>query len=338
MKPSIIPSHRTAPEFGKVTIVNTNSALELEFTILMEPQGRDAEGWRTGIALDSSSSMQEVYGRRLLGKVPDIVLKEYEAKNWIEYRIADGRKLRVYEEAAYADAIERGFLKFTNNLIQPYAQGLIGYLAGNLDTKGETSVIYWACGQGNQIEIIGDIDEEKASSISIVGPIKTSFGIQTCLLPALDYFVKRFCDAKRGMYLFITDGRIDDLEEVIKYSIQLAKQIYSGNHYPIKCVLIGLGDKIDPSQMEALDMLDPQVPIDIWDCKYAKEMRSLRDIFAEVVNENQIVAPNGILYDDKGNVIKKYTDGLPARIKAILPLGCTGFELEVMGQRISQSI
>ncbi len=338
MKSIVIPASRTAPEFGKVTLWPNQTGLKVEVTILSEPQGREAEGWRTGIALDASSSMQDAYGRRLLGKVPPPLLQEYAAKGWVEERQADGRPLRVFQRAAYDDAIARGHLKFTPNAVEPCAREWIAYLAGNLDAHGETAVIYWACGSGEQIEILGNIGEDRAAQTAIHGPVQTTFGVQTHLLPALRYFAERFTAARRGMYLFITDGRIDDFEAVTRYSTQLARTIEAGQRHPLKAVLIGLGDKIDPTQMDALDTLDTGTAIDVWDCKYAGEMRSLRDIFAEVVSEHQTVAPTATLYGHQGAVIKKYTDGVPARLQFELPPDCTAFELEVLGRRIRQSL
>ena len=338
MKPLVIPASHTAPEFGKVTVWLNPTSLEVEVTILGEPQGREAEGWRTGLALDASSSMQDAYGRRLLGKVPPELLKEYIAKGWVEERQADGRPLRVFQPTAYDDAIARGHLKFTPNLVEPCAREWIAYLAGNLDAHGETAVIYWACGTGEQIEALGDIGEDHAAKTAIHGPIQTTFGLQTHLLPALRYFAERFTTARRGMYLFITDGRIDDFAAVTRYSTELARAIAAGQRHPLKAVLIGLGDKIDPTQMEALDALDTGTDVDLWDCKYAREMRSLRDIFAEVVSEHQIVASTATLYDHRGTVVKKYTDGVPARLRFALPTDCPAFQLDVLGRRIRQSL
>ena len=99
---------------------------------------------------------------------------------------------------------------------------------------------------------------------------------------------------------------------------------------------VGLGDKIDPTQMEALDALDTGTDVDLWDCKYAREMRSLRDIFAEVVSEHQTVASTATLYDHRGTVVKKYTDGVPARLRFALPADCPAFQLDVLGRRIHQ--
>jgi hypothetical protein len=59
------------------------------------------------------------------------------------------------------------------------------------------------------------------------------------------------------MYVFLTDGRIDDLESVKAATRRLAAEIAAGRRGSVKCVLVGLGDEIDESQMEQLDDLDP---------------------------------------------------------------------------------
>lgn len=140
------------------------------------------------------------------------------------------------------------------------------------------------------------------------------------------------------MYIFLTDGKIDDLNQVKEYTTQLAKKIASGKQNSVKCVLIGVGNQIDESQMVELDDLDTGTDIDIWDHKIAQEMRSLVEIFAEVVDENQIVAPTGFIFDSQGTIVKRYTDGLPAKIFFSLPINAKFFELEVAGQKIHQEL
>lgn len=333
-----IPSKQTAKEFGKVNIRNTGNEYQVQLTILMEPQGTEAEGWQTGVALDASASMKGWFGRMLEGKVPPDIIKEYEKNGWLQTRIEDGRKVKSFQKGAYDDAIARGFLTFSTNIVQPLAQDFIAYLADELDADGGTTVIYWACGDGTAIEVLGDFSGSQCRGLELTGPKTVVFGTGTALTPALKYFVDRFVDARRGMYVFITDGKLDDLENIKKYTTQLANDIAQGNRNPVKCVLIGVGDVVDESQMEELDDLDTGTDVDIWDHKIAKEMRALVEIFAEVVNENQIVGPTGILYDSSGSVIKKYTDGLPAKIAFSMPCNSQWFELEVQGQRIRQSI
>src|ERR1051325_7254430 len=44
-----LPSSLVAKEFGEVNVTRKRDATEVLFTILMEPQGADSEGWQTGV-------------------------------------------------------------------------------------------------------------------------------------------------------------------------------------------------------------------------------------------------------------------------------------------------
>src|SRR5439155_670203 len=202
----------TAKEFGKVDVRRSGAEVQVRFTILMEPEGREAEGWQTGVALDASASMKNWYGRELEGTVPPFLIQEYERKGWVTVRNEDGRR--------------------------------------------------------------------------------------------------------------------DDLDAVKRLTTQVARDIEAGKRHPIKCVLIGVGNEIDEAQMEQLDNLDTGTEVDIWDHKIAKEMRALVEIFAEVVSENQIVAPTGSIYDAQGNRVWKCTDGVPATVSFSMPASSEWFELE----------
>ena len=68
------------------------------------------------------------------------------------------------------------------------------------------------------------------------------------------------------------------------------------------------------------------------------EMRALVEIFAEVVSENQIVAPTGSISDAQGNRVWKCTDGVPATVAFSMPATSEWFELEVGDRRIRQSV
>jgi hypothetical protein len=333
-----LPSHLTAREFGKVNVRRSGGKCHVQFTILMEPEGKDAEGWQTGVALDASASMKSVYGRELEGSLPEHAVAEYERKGWLTSRQEDGRRVRVFQKAAYEDAIRRGFLRITENTAQPLAREFIAYLAGGLDADGGTTVIYWACDDGSTFEVLGDYTEEQCRSLEITGPNEHGFGYGTHLAPAVRYFVERFADAPRGMYVFLTDGRLDDLPEVKRMTKQMANEIAKGRRNPLKCVLIGVGDDIDESQMEELDNLDTGTDVDIWDHKIAKEMRALVEIFAEVVSENQIVAPTGSIHDSSGNCVWKCADGVPATVSFSMPASSKWFELRVGNRTIRQSV
>lgn len=337
-----LPSTQVAKEFGEVDVQPVSGHNQITFTILMEPTGAEAEGWQTGVALDASASMQGPFGRLLLpgpkGPLPASLQTQYEHQGWITKTQQDGGGYIMYSMPAVQDALDRGHFVYTQNVVEPQARQFTAYLADNLDADGGTTVIYWACGDGTQIEVVGDLTGDDCPTATFTGPQHAGFGNATHLTPAVRYFAERFSDAQRGMYLFITDGRLDDLEAVKQYTGSLCREIAQGWRNPFKCVLIGLGDQIDEQQMEELDDLDSGTDVDIWDHKIAKDMRVLQEIFAEVVSENQIIAPTGRIYDADGQIIKNFTDGLPAKVTFDLPRSSTWFELEVAGRRIRQSI
>jgi hypothetical protein len=336
-----LPSDIVCSEFGEVDVRKTRDATEVFFTILMEPQGTEAEGWQTGIALDGSGSMETAYGRGLAqgshGEVPPSLLLEYAKKGWLKIFQHQGQNVPVFEYEARKDMVDKGYFSWTKNDVEPLAREMTKYLASSLDEDGGTTVIYWACAEsGREVEVLGDLTSEDCPHAKFTGP--RHFGAGTHLAPAVRYFVDRFEDAKRGMYIFITDGQLHDLEEVKKLTTQLAKKIQAGKRNPVKCVLIGVGDSVDENQMEELDDLETGTEVDIWDHKIAKEMRALIEIFAEVVSENTIVAPTATIYDDTGKEVIRFSDGLPAKVKFKMSPSCNAFELEVAGRRIRQTL
>src|SRR5205807_10355772 len=136
-------------------------------------------------------------------------------------------------------------------------------------------------------------------------------------------------------YACITEGELHDLEEVKRYSTQLARDVAAHRRNPLKFVLIGVGESINESQMEDLDDLDTGTDVDLWDHKLASEMRVLQEIFAEVVDKNARVADKGKILDAQGQVIKDYSDtGLPAYLEFEMPAGSEAFTLEVNGQSV----
>lgn len=333
-----LPSNLVAQEFGEVNVRWVGSEVEVTFTVAMEPQGTDAEGWQTGVAIDASASMQKAFGRQLVGTVPPAVLDEYRTKGWVVERSEDGNRATKLTTPGREDAIRRGFVKLSENVIEPRAREFISYLAGNLDADGGTTVVYWACDDGKGVEAIGDFTAEQCKGLELRGPVRAKFGTATYLQPAVDYFVNRFADAARGMYLFVTDGRLNDLDAVKRATTKLAQDIAAKRRNPVKCVLIGVGDEVDERQMEELDDLDTGTEVDIWDHKIAAEMRGLVDIFAEVVDENQIVAPRAAVLDSSGKVVKRFLDGMPARVTFRMPATSGWFELEIEDQRVRQPL
>jgi hypothetical protein len=231
-----------------------------------------------------------------------------------------------------------GFLSQASavNTVSPVAQEMCAYLARKA-ADGQAAVIYWATGNGSQLEAIGDLTAEQAKTHNFTGPKR--FGGGTKLLPALKYFVERFVDAPWGMYVFITDGALHDLEAVKGYTTQLARDIEAGQRNDLKLVLIGVGNQVDKGQMQQLDDLDTGTQVDLWDHRLASEMQQVAEIFTEVVDENTIVAESGLVRDEAGNVILDCRDkGVPALLTFTLPTNSRSFTLEIAGQIVTQPI
>ncbi len=336
MKNVTIPSSMLNPVFGKISYQTIGDENEVMFTIMVTSVG---ENWKTGVAIDASASMQGAFGKRLTGFVPPDIQKKYEDKGWVTTKEKDGDQVWMFEKKAYDDAIARGYLKWTENIVETEGRKFIEYLANRLDMDGSTSVIYWACGKGDEIEVLGEVQASGCKSLKIEGPKRVSFGASTHLLPALKYFEEQYRDTEKAMFIFITDGRLDDLVEVKSFCVELAKNIEKGVRNSIKCVLIGVGDKIDENQMIELDDLETGTDIDIWDHKIATDMRMIEEIFAELVDEAIVVTSAATIYDDSNNVVTRFTDGLPGRVIFRMPKTSAFFELEVGGQeRIRQDI
>jgi hypothetical protein len=289
--------------FGEVNVYPAGSGRNrVVATILMQPH---REGAQTGIALDGSGSMRKMYGQEGGGRVLSPIF---------------------------------GGAAKPKNEITPVAQKLCSHLARHIDADGGTTCIYWAVGpNGSQIEVIGDFTADEAERHTF-GPPK-DFGTGTQLLPALRYFTERFKDAPWGFYVFVTDGELHDLDDVIAYSKRLAQDIAAKRRNPLKLVLIGIGPDVSEHQMQELDDLDTGTDIDLWDHKLASELRVLEQIFAEVVDKNARVADHGRILDPQGKVLKDFAGvGLPAYLEFEVPAEVKYFTLEVKGTRINQTL
>jgi hypothetical protein len=259
---------------------------------------------------------------------------------------------RTFERATTGVAIdasgsmqpEFGYGPFARNKVREVAQVMCPYIA-RTDTDGGTTLIYWATGDPGEIQPHGFLAESQAQTYSYAPP--KNYGRKTNLLPALKYFGdgihpktgRPFRDYEMGIFIFVTDGAIEDMEAVKQYSTKLAQEIEAGKRKPIKLIIIGVGTQIDEQQMEELDDLDTGTSQDLYFHRIAAQMTDLSDIFIELVNENMIIAQNGVVRDAKGAEVVNFRDtGVPALFEFNLPAGATSFTLEVEGQKFTQTL
>lgn len=334
MKYTNVPSTIINPVFGKIYYRDIGDEKEVTFLLMAVSIG---ENWTTGIAIDASASMKESFGKNLTGSIPEESLLQYAKKGWAQEKKKDGDLFLLLDEKAYEDAIENGYLTWTENLIETEGRKFIKYLANDIDVQTGTNVIYWACGQESTIQDLGRITVEECPTMNLDGPEENSFGEKTLLLPALKHFEKKFRGAEKGMYLFLTDGRLEDLEEVKNYCEELSRKIADGERNSMKCVLIGIGDKVETEQLEDLDFLETE--IDIWDTKLAADIRGVEEIVTSLVKDSIVVNTPSRIFDDADNIVMEFTDGLPSKATFNVPSSSSYFELEVSGHaRIRQAL
>ena len=317
--------------FGKINYWDLpNGGKRIRVYFLME---NPIEGAQTGVAIDGSGSMQINFGKQSLRQVREITTQDQQsiARMGINPNNPQQVMMALVSLGIFALAPPGP------NIVEEQARKMTEYLS-KFDADGGTTVIYWATGDGRQIEVVGDLTGSQCPAASFPGP--ENFGDETHLLPAIKYFVERFADARWGMYVFISDGALNDLDAVKRYCVQLARNIAKGKRNDLKFVLIGVGDDVDADQMEELDDLETGTDIDLWDHKIAKEMKQLAEIFAEVVSETVIIVPgDGMVKDANGNVVKDYRDsGLPALTWFDLPPGSQWFTLEVGDRVVAQPL
>lgn len=287
----------------------SDGTIRVKATILKKP---DVENAQTGLAIDASRSMAPLFG------TPDSV-----------------------------------FFSGTPNLVEPVARKIAEYLA-NFDSDGETTAIYYACGKfGAQIQFVGEIDAERSRTVKFDKP--KDMGTGTQIVPAINFFMEHFQDTPWLICLFITDGLIDDLEQAKAASKKICEEMAAGTRGFTKFVIIGLGSEFSDASsaasvaLEELDDLDDD-PVygvegqDLWDHKIAKDMQSLDEIFAEVVDDNAVLCLGARVTDSNGADVvsedgRSYSDGLPALLRFVMPADSDSFTLHLPnGMEITQDI
>jgi hypothetical protein len=219
--------------------------------------------------------------------------------------------------------------------VQEEGRKIIEYMATNIDAENETTVIYFSAGiDGDKIEESGPVNVEECSTVSIDGPEKIPFGQKkTQLLPALKFFDSRFPIAPNGLYVFITDGYIDDIEEVKNYSAALAGRIAAGKRNPMKCFVIGIGIEIDERQLMDLSNLATGTSVEVWDYEKAENLRQVTDLIRDIVDEIATDSSTpGKVFDDQGAEIQAWPDGIPPKASFRMADVSQHFELEVDGR------
>lgn len=233
------------------------------------------------------------------------------------------------------------------NYVQMIARKLIDLLA-DFSRSEEVTVFYWALGNaGDKTEVLGCFSKAEWKTVEINGPTHFPWGSGTRLLPA----IRLICDdiaigSDFTLGVIVTDGIIEDEQACKDYCLALAADLAKRTRGELKLVLLAVGEEVDECQLQRLDDMfegtEYQDRVDIWTHAFVSSMRDESDIlnalFAELAAENVILAPFAKAIDDRGNVIASWDDGLPKRVRFVLPKGCRKFTIQTPTGPATQDI
>jgi hypothetical protein len=234
-----------------------------------------------------------------------------------------------------------GVTEVLPNAVEPQVKWMLEYLATK-DRNGILRVGYWACGAaGTAVEIIGELKGTDVAGYTFPGP--REMGQATRLAPAMRDYVKYLQQqvkqgARRGCAVYVTDGQIQDADDVKQFSAEIAQMVARGRLPRTNFILVGVGSNVNEEQME--DICHAEFPGvgHLWCHRIAAELNQVAELVAVLVDETMTVAAGGTIYDDKGAVLKVYEGRLPAVLEFDVPEGTEAFTLEVSGQRYRQPL
>ncbi len=342
--PADVPAQRIspnllAPEFGDVSHRQVGDRRQVVVTLAMGAfvLGDGEQRCITGLALDASQSMQDHYGRGQT--VPSNVAKIYLAKGQYAETVRDGVVRKTLTKEARDEIVKLGLAIPTANIVEAPSKNLIENMIRTFATGGVTSgkceVTYWACGAaGRDIESLGDFRQDQLEAAKIVGPRSKPFGPHTFLVPAFRDFAQKSLGLA-GVFVFVTDGHIEDEQEVIAETHRVAAEMKAGQRLSIKCVLIGIGKQVDRAQLGNINDMDMPAgleDVDMWNAQVFADMRDLNDAWSEIFDPDTVVGTSLRVFDDRGQLVHEQTDEVKALITFEMPAASSSFELVLDGE------
>lgn len=297
---------KASPLFGKINVYDSKGTKQrVEIYIRLDQR---VEGMKIGIAIDGSASMQP----------------------------------------SFAAHLPKLFRQPGQNIMEPVVRRLATFLCKS-SGDGSVKVIYWAVNPGGkEIEEIGDITSEVVEKMNVDGPVEKSWGTGTQLLPVINYYMKEFEQhlkyLEKGPWVFllvITDGELQDLENVKKRCLEIGQQMVDGKIGNCKFVIVGVGPDVNREQLESLDNMfegtSLEGKVDLWSSKLASEMTELPEIMDEI-NFGVTIPGKVRIVDDKGKEVLVYADGFPQCLEFFVASGTMNVTVEIAGQKIKQSL
>lgn len=296
--------------FGEVNAWKTDNGIRVKATILMKPYVENAQ---TGLAIDASRSMTELFGTPgsafFPGK-PNYV--EPVARKMCEYLArfdSDGETSAIY-----------------------YACGKMGavtHFIGDLDADRalrQTFSIPADAGTGTQlvpaIKFFLEHFQDSPWTIclfitdGLIDDLEEAKKLSKCICEDMR-------DGKRGFTKFVIIGLGSEFADPTSAACKALEEL----------------DDLDEDPLYSVEGQD------LWDHKLALNMQTMEQIFAEVVDSNAILCPSGAsVVDSFGHEVEpedgsSYSDGLPAMLRFTMSGQSTSFTLCLPnGMKVEQDL
>jgi hypothetical protein len=220
--------------------------------------------------------------------------------------------------------------------VETEARRILQNLASK-DRNGKLRLCYWSDG----VQYFGEVKVSEAKKY--VMPHAQRMAGMTFLAPVvrdfMSYLKKRTQDgARRGMAVVLTDGKIQDMDQVEEISDEVVSWVRGGQLPRTKFLLVGCGKDVDPQQLERICSKEHRGIGHLWRYKIAGDWQELAETVAVKVDKSNMVAAGATLYDDKNEVIRVYEGRLPSQLDFELPPGAKSFALEVEGRMYTQRL
>lgn len=298
--------------FSEVNVIREKKYLNVTcYVDAKQLPGMLQEGWKTAICLDASYSMKSFYGLGL-GKKETLPNKTLDQN--------------VQREP-----------------IIGLAQRIGKYFSSEIDQDYETQFIFSSCGKdGQDIEDAGTIKMDRFNKEQVnilrIKPPEAGFIAKQKLKPALIFLDKKFNKAKKRIFIFLSDSKISDLNELKSYSINLGLANSTRERSLTKLIFVGVGTEINKETINKLLSFNKALPQDkeqpgtewIWDYKIAENVKNESSFIAKLIDESFVDLDYiGIIQNEKGKSVKSFRDGVPLKFDFKLDLNDKYFTLKL---------
>lgn len=234
---------------------------------------------------------------------------------------------------------------FAPGEIRSAAQAATCFLSKQ-DREFGTNVVYWGTKNPLHYTALGYRSDQQWSNFGFPPP--SAYGTCGCLKPTIQYFVEMLmgevlseCVVEPrpskirksiGIFVFLTDGLIDDFGEVRQYLVQVEQLAEKSRYQAVHIIAAGWGDQFlgdSQGQMNLLAAQFMQSEKLQFRLVVADQLSGVVDLIKAAVLAGFPVARSGKVTDERGREVCKFLDGVPGSFEFYLPFDSRRFYLHI---------